>query len=99
MADVVKASKRVALSENPTIWDFDFTNDLRTGESVSSATATHRPPSGSASTPTVGTIAANVVPVQLGALTVTGTHFLDVLATLVGGRKTLMRLEFDVTLP
>ena len=77
-------------------WDFDFTNDLLGGVSVSSATATHSPPSGSASTPTVGTIANNTVPVTLGPLTVTGRHLLTVTATLSNGEKSQIQLAIDV---
>jgi hypothetical protein len=69
---------------------FSFVNDLPSGVTVSSATATHRPPSGSASTPTVGSITASVVPVQLGVQTVAGDHYLDVLATLSNGDKSLI---------
>lgn len=96
MADLIKVGKKVSLSENPRIWDFDFTPDLRTGVTVSSATATHVPPSGSASTPTVGSISANVVPVTLGSLTVLGTHTLEVLATLSDGEKSSIRIQFEV---
>lgn len=96
MADFIKVAKTVSLSENPRIWDFDFSNDLRTGVSVSSATATHTPPAGSASTPTVGTIVANVVPVSLGSLTVLGTHYLECLATLSSAEKSSIKIAFEV---
>lgn len=78
-------------------WDFDFTDDLLDGVSVSSATATHTPPSGSAATPVVGAIASGVVPVQLGPLSVTGWHVLTCLATLNNGEKSEIRLNFEVS--
>lgn len=70
---------------------FSFVNDLPAGVSVSSATATHYPPSGSASTPTVGAAVSNVVPVTLGVQTVDGDHYLDCLATLSDGEKSQIR--------
>ena len=78
------------------IFDFDFTDDLRTGESVSSATATHYPPRGSAVSPSVGSISSNVAPVTLANLAVTGVHELECLATLSSGRKTSVRVRFEV---
>ena len=72
-------------------WYFSFVDDLPTGVSVSSATATHYPPSGSASTPTVGTITANVVPVTLDTPDVVGDHYLDCLATLSNADTSLIR--------
>ena len=74
----------------------DFTDDLPTGVTVSSATATHVPPSGSASTPTVGTISGATVPVTLPVQTVTGLHALDVLATLSNADKSKVRLLIPV---
>lgn len=95
MADKIIAGKKQSLTEVRT-WDFNFTLDLLGSATVSSATATHTPPSGSAATPTVGVIASNVVPVTLGPLAVTGTHYLDVLATLSDGQKSSMRIQFEV---
>lgn len=60
----------------------DFTHDLPSGVTVSSATAVHFPPSGSTVTPTVGAIVANVVPVTVPQLIVTGRHIVSVRATL-----------------
>jgi hypothetical protein len=94
MADYIITSKRQSLAEVRQ-WDFDFTNDLPDGVTVSSATATHVPPSGNASTPTVGTISGNIVPVLLGPLSVTGWHELHVLATLSTG-KSEIRLKIRV---
>lgn len=85
-----------ATAENPRTYYFDFTNDLPDGVTVSSATATHRPPSGSASTPTVGSVTSNVVPVTLGGLTVTGDHYLDCLATLSNSDKSLIEGHIPV---
>ena len=84
-----------ALAEIRTYY-VDFTDDLPTGVTVSSATATHVPPSGSASTPTVGTISGATVPVTLPAQTVTGMHALDVLATLSNADKSKVRLLIPV---
>lgn len=70
---------------------FSFVNDLPSGVTVSSAAATHTPPSGSASTPTVGSITNNVVPVTLGVQTVDGDHYLNVVATLSNADKTQIR--------
>ena len=94
MATLIMA-RRQALAEIRTYY-VDFTDDLPTGVTVSSATATHVPPSGSASTPTVGTITAATVPVTLPAQTVTGLHKLDVLATLSNADKSAIRLMIPV---
>lgn len=78
-------------------WDFDFNNDLPNGVTVSSATATHVPPSGDAVTPTVGTIAAGIVPVRLDTVTqVIGQHTLRCLATLSDGEKSEIILTINV---
>lgn len=69
---------------------FDFTDDLPSGVTLSSATATHTPPSGSASTPTVGSPSNNVVAVTLGVQTVDGDHYLRVLGTLSNSDKALI---------
>ena len=70
---------------------FSFVPDLPSGVTVASATATHTPPSGSASTPTVGSITANVVPVTLGVQTVDGDHYLTCVATLSNSDKSQIR--------
>ena len=79
-------------------WDFDFTDDLSTGVTVSSATATHTPPSGTAGTIVVGSIANNIVPVKLtlNSTLVTGLHYLSCLATYSNGEKSEIRLAFQV---
>jgi hypothetical protein len=74
-------------------WDIDFTNDLPSGVTLASVTATHIPPSGSALTPTVGAIVGATVPVTLGNLTVTGTHYLKIIGTLSNGNKSEVRLK------
>lgn len=95
MADLVLANKKQSKAEIRQ-WDFDFTDDLLGGVTVSSAVATHIPPSGNATTPVVGVIANGVVPVKLGPLGVTGTHYLDCLATLSNGEKSNIRLKILV---
>lgn len=75
----------------------DFTNDLPDGVTVSSATATHTPPSGgTAITPTVGVIASNVVPVTLTTPAPAGQHILSVLAMLSNGDTSAARLIVQV---
>lgn len=74
----------------------DFTDDLPAGVTVSTAAAAHTPPSGSASTPTVGAISGAVVPVTLGPLTVAGRHVLTVTATLSNADLSVMRLVIPV---
>jgi hypothetical protein len=95
MADSVSAAKHQSLAEIRQ-WDIDFSSDLETGVTVASATVTHIPPSGVASTPEIGTIAENIVPVRLGPLAVTGIHVLDVLAVLSDGEKSEMRVSITV---
>ena len=95
MADLIVAAKQQSLSEIR-IWDIDFSDDLKTGVTVSSATAIHLPPRGSAATPTVGVIASNVVPVTLGPLSVIGVHHLEVVATLSDSEKSIVRIQFGV---
>jgi hypothetical protein len=96
MATIRKATIKQSYGEKRQ-WDFDFNNDLSTGVTVSSATATHTPPSGSAVTPTVGTIASGIVPVRLDTITqVIGTHELRCLATLSDGEKSEIILEITV---
>lgn len=96
MADIIRPAKIMAVGDIRT-FDFDFSNDLRTGETVSSATAVHIPPSGSAATPTVGTISANIVPVTLSlAGGVAGTHYLDCRATTSNSDKSTIRIIIEV---
>jgi hypothetical protein len=95
MADCITAKKRQSKAEIR-IWDFDFSDDLRGGVTVVSATATHIPPSGTATIPTVGSPVANVVPVSLGPVSVTGRHYLLCLATLSDGEKSELKLKIMV---
>lgn len=97
MADYIEPGKGQSRSEIR-VWDFDFTNDLKEGVTVVSATATHTPPSGTAATPTVGAILDNVVPVSLdvGTSAPLGVHYLDCLATLSDGEKSALRLAIKV---
>ena len=86
MADVFDPPKHQSLLEIRQ-WDVDFALDLAAGVTVASATARHVPPSGAATTPTVGVIASPYVPVKLGPLAVLGKHLLYVLATYSNGEK------------
>lgn len=95
MADTIYPRKRQSMGEVRQ-WDVDFTNDLPTGTAIESATATHIPPSGSASTPTVGTISGNIVPVVLDSLSITGLHYLIVAATLDNGDVSKIKLVIKV---
>jgi hypothetical protein len=74
----------------------DFTDDLPTGVTVTSASATHIPPSGTAATPTVAITLAPIVSVTLGPLAVTGTHQLQVIAALSDGELSEMLLYIPV---
>jgi hypothetical protein len=95
MADTVVPDKHQSLREIRQ-WDIDYSLDLQVGVTVSSATATHIPPSGAASTPTVGVIVDDVVPVTLGPLTVTGKHTLLVLATYSNAERSEVRININV---
>jgi len=80
-------------------WDFDFNNDLPTGATVSSAVATHTPPSGNALTPTVGSPVAGVVPVTLDFVSQSvalGQHQLSCVATFSNAEKSEILLYFRV---
>jgi len=79
----------------------DYTPDLPSGVTIASAAAVHTPPSGAASTPTVGAVmSGDIVPVTLPEQTVTGRHILTITATLSNGDKSVIRLiipvEWDV---
>ena len=76
----------------------DFTNDLPTGVTVSSATGTTTTyPTGGTATVSVGVIAANVVPVVVTSPTVAGVYYVDVTATLSSGDKSVARLIVSVS--
>jgi hypothetical protein len=77
-------------------WPFDFTNDLPTAVTVSSASATHSPPSGAAVTPSC-VVASPYVNVNVAnAFTVVGTHHLTVTATLSDAQKVVQVLTIKV---
>lgn len=94
MSRIILANPQ-ALAEVRTHY-FDYTPDLPSGVTVTSGAATHTPPSGSASTPTVGAAANDILPVTLGPLTVTGTHYLTCLATLSSGDKSEIKIAIPV---
>jgi hypothetical protein len=63
-------------------FNFDFSDDLLTGQTVASVAATHIPPSGNAVTPTVvHTPGDNTGAVLVPTLAVTGEHVIRVVAT------------------
>jgi hypothetical protein len=77
------------------VYPFDFTDDLLSGVTVSSAVITHTPPSGSGSV--AGTaVSSPLVNATLGTIAVAGTHYLDCLATLSDSEKSAMRLIIHV---
>jgi hypothetical protein len=78
-------------------WTIDYTDDLPATVTVASATATHTPPSGAASSPTVA-VSTPYVHVTLGALAVTGLHILDIVATFTDSEKSSVRLNIEVPL-
>ena len=73
------------------VYPVDFTDDLLTGITVTSAIVTHTPPSGSGSVAGTAT-ASPIVNVTFGTVAVVGTHYLDTLATLSDGEKSAVRL-------
>jgi len=72
----------------------DFSNDLPSGGTVTAGTATHTPPSGSAGTCTI-TVSSPYVYVTVPALSVTGIHYADVLATFSNGDKSAVRIQIN----
>lgn len=95
MADALEPAKNQSMDEIRT-WEFDFTPDILSGLTISSATGIHTPPSGSASTVAVGTISGFTVPVTLGTLSVTGQHYLECLATFSDTEKSSVRIKINV---
>lgn len=73
----------------------DFANDLPTGVTVTTATATHTPPSGTPLTPTVAVV-GSIVAVTLAQLSVTGVHKLSVVANLSNGDKSDYLIDIPV---
>ena len=94
MADVISPKKEQALAEIRD-WDVDFTDDLKSGVTISSSSATHTPPSGTADTPSTS-VSGSIVTATLGPLSVTGTHYLDIYATLSDGEISAIRLQLLV---
>lgn len=78
-------------------WIADFTDDLPSSITVTSGTAYHTPPSGAAGTPTI-VAASPYITATLGtaAVTVTGIHYLDVVATYSNGETAQVRIAFNV---
>lgn len=76
-------------------WIVDFTDDLPGGVTVSSAVATHTPPSGSAQSLSP-TTATPLVSVSLGPVTVSGVHYVLVTATLSDGQKATCTIAVPV---
>jgi hypothetical protein len=73
----------------------DFTDDLLSGVTVSSATITHTPPSGAGLV--AGTaVASPIVNVTFGTVAVVGTHRLSVLATCSDSEKLAVDLIIHV---
>jgi len=97
MATYKEATIQQAKSETRK-WTFDFTDDLPSGVTVSSGTAVHTPPSGTAATLTIAATTPYVT-VQLGGLTVTGVHYLEAMATLSNGEVSSVKLAFTVLYP
>lgn len=79
-------------------YTIDFTNDLPSGGSVTAGTATHTPPSGSAGTVTVS-VTSPYVYATLPAQSVTGVHYIDVLATFSDSDKSAVRVPINVVYP
>lgn len=79
-------------------WTVDFTNDLPSSVTVTSGTAYHTPPSGSAGSVAV-TASSPYVYAQIGTLTVTGVHYLDIVATLSNAETSQVRIAFTVNYP
>jgi hypothetical protein len=98
MADIINASKLQSKNEIRQ-WDFDFSNDLQSGVTISSVLSiTHIPPSGSATTPVAGAVAGGIVPVLLGPLAVTGQHVLicevNLSNTEISSLKLIISVEY-----
>jgi hypothetical protein len=77
-------------------WPFDFTNALPSAVTVSSAAATHTPPSGAAVTPSCVVASPYVNTNVVNAFTVVGTHLLTTVATLSDGQKVVQVLIITV---
>ena len=81
-----------------TTYTVDFTADLPTGGTVTGGTATHIPPSGAATALTASVVSPYVY-VTVPALSLTGVHNVDVLATMSDGDKAMVRIVISVVYP
>ena len=86
MATEVQLIPAMSTTEVNRTWRFVFTDDMLSGATILSATATHTPPSGSAATPVTNVVSPetnadgtqeHVVYVTLPAAAVTGRHYLE----------------------
>ncbi len=93
MADLFTVTKKLGSAEVRT-FDVDFTDDLRTGKSVSTATAVLTAPDKTTSSPSA-TVASNIVTLAIGPVGKIGTYTLDVLATLSDADISVARLVLD----
>lgn len=76
----------------------DYTNDLPTGGTVTAGTATHIPPSGSASSVSVS-VSSPYVYATLPLQTALGTHYIEVTATFNNDDKSSVRIPINVVYP
>jgi|GEM_PF-2020191 len=76
-------------------YTIDYTNDLPTGGTVTAGTATHTPPSGSASSVSIS-VTSPYVYATLPAQTVTGVHYVDVVATFSDSDTSSVRIPINV---
>lgn len=76
----------------------DFTNDLPSGGTVTAGTATHTPPSGNATALTTS-VTSPYVYVTVPVLSVTGLHYVDVLATFNNSDKSSVRIPINIVYP
>lgn len=79
-------------------YTIDFTDDLPDGGSVTGGTATHIPPSGSASTITTAVVSPYLY-ATLPAQSITGIHYLEILGTFNDGDKSSVRVPITVVYP
>lgn len=86
MATVLELYPPMSTTEANRTWRFVFTDDLLSGATLTTATMTHTPPSGSAATPTAVVVSPetntdgsvdHVVYVTLPSIGVTGKHLLE----------------------
>lgn len=63
------------------LYTVDFTNDLPSGGTITAGTATHLPPSGAVSS-IVSEVDSPYIYIEVPTQTVTGVHYVDVLATI-----------------